>query len=216
MKTFLSIGTGEGIGFETAKYFAENGFRVILSSRNQEKLQKLASQLIAEGYHAHVRIVDAANPNEVQELINDVSQQYGIDTIHYNAALMKESNVFSTDVEEFGTHLTVDFLSAYATVHTAVSVMPQGGNILFTGGAFGVEPNAEYLAMSVDKAAVRMMVLGLFETLKLKNIHIGTVTVYGANQPNTDSVKEIGKAFYDLSQESKENWQAEVNAGNGI
>lgn len=34
MKTFLSIGTGPGIGFATAERFAREGFRVVLSARD--------------------------------------------------------------------------------------------------------------------------------------------------------------------------------------
>ncbi|CAN7522197.1 SDR family NAD(P)-dependent oxidoreductase [Rhizobium rhizogenes] len=36
MKTFLSIGSGPGIGLATAKRFAAEGYRIILTSRNQD------------------------------------------------------------------------------------------------------------------------------------------------------------------------------------
>ncbi|WP_249039759.1 SDR family NAD(P)-dependent oxidoreductase, partial [Pseudomonas marginalis] len=45
MKTFLSIGTGPGIGYETAARFALEGFRVVLSARNLEKTQALVKRL---------------------------------------------------------------------------------------------------------------------------------------------------------------------------
>ncbi len=35
MKTFLSIGSGPGIGLDTAIRFAREGYRVILTSRNK-------------------------------------------------------------------------------------------------------------------------------------------------------------------------------------
>lgn len=38
MKTFLSIGSGPGMGMATASRFAGEGFRVILSSRNKSNV----------------------------------------------------------------------------------------------------------------------------------------------------------------------------------
>lgn len=40
MKTFLSIGSGPGIGLDTAIRFAREGYRVILTSRNNVPLQE--------------------------------------------------------------------------------------------------------------------------------------------------------------------------------
>jgi len=40
MKTFLSIGTGPGMGLATAERFAGEGFRVILSARNETRTDK--------------------------------------------------------------------------------------------------------------------------------------------------------------------------------
>lgn len=40
MKTFLSIGSGPGIGLDTAIRFAREGYRVILTSRNNVHLQE--------------------------------------------------------------------------------------------------------------------------------------------------------------------------------
>ena len=38
MKTFLSIGSGPGMGFATAERFAREGFQVVLSARDAEQL----------------------------------------------------------------------------------------------------------------------------------------------------------------------------------
>jgi short-subunit dehydrogenase involved in D-alanine esterification of teichoic acids len=49
LKTFLSIGSGPGIGIATAERFAREGFRVVLTSRNPEKLGERATQLSNNG-----------------------------------------------------------------------------------------------------------------------------------------------------------------------
>ena len=42
------------------------------------------------------------------------------------------------------------------------------GTILLTGGGFSLAPNPEYISLSIGKAGVRAMTLGMFESLKQK------------------------------------------------
>ena len=70
MKTFLSIGAGPGIGLATAERFAREGFRVVLSARNETKTKELAGQLEAKGHKVEVRTVDAAEPSSVAALVS--------------------------------------------------------------------------------------------------------------------------------------------------
>jgi NAD(P)-dependent dehydrogenase (short-subunit alcohol dehydrogenase family) len=53
MKTFLSIGSGPGIGIATAERFAREGFRIVLTSRDTAKLSDRARRLKAGGYAHH-------------------------------------------------------------------------------------------------------------------------------------------------------------------
>jgi len=76
MKTFLSIGSGPGMGLATAERFAKEGFQVVLSARNASKTQELADQLKTKGYNVEVRTVDAGNPLSVASLIADVEEQF--------------------------------------------------------------------------------------------------------------------------------------------
>ncbi len=69
MKTFLSIGSGPGIGYATAERFAQEGFRIVLSARSIEKTQALAEKLIKQGHSVAVHKVDAADPASVAALV---------------------------------------------------------------------------------------------------------------------------------------------------
>ena len=90
MKTFLSVGTGPGMGLATAERFAKEGFRVILSARNAARTQELANQLEAKGYKAEARTVDTSDPASVAALIADLDTSFGpIDVLHYNASMRK-------------------------------------------------------------------------------------------------------------------------------
>jgi len=94
MKTFLSIGSGPGMGYATAERFAREGFQIVLSARHPGRTQELANRLRTKGYRVDIRTVDAADPESIAALINEVQREFGpIDVLHYNAASIRRQQL---------------------------------------------------------------------------------------------------------------------------
>ena len=73
------------------------------------------------------------------------------------------------------------------------------GAILITGGGLAITPYADYLPLSMDKAALRAMVQALTPVLNKKNIYIGTVQVTGVIGSNEKFLpKNIAEEFWKL------------------
>jgi NAD(P)-dependent dehydrogenase (short-subunit alcohol dehydrogenase family) len=82
-ETFLSIGTGPGIGFPTAERFAKEGFQIALAARGAAKTHQLADKLRWKGHTAEAGTVDSGDPESVAKLVAEVEKQYGsIDVLH--------------------------------------------------------------------------------------------------------------------------------------
>ncbi|MCX3263228.1 SDR family oxidoreductase [Pedobacter agri] len=82
-KTILITGGGSGIGLEAAKQFLEIGAKVIVTGRNQDKLnaaKKLYPSLIAIKS-------DAGNEADAQLLFDKVKELGGIDILYNNAGV---------------------------------------------------------------------------------------------------------------------------------
>ena len=82
-KTILITGGSAGIGLEAAKQFLEIGAKVIITGRNQEKLdaaQKLYPNLIALKS-------DVANEEDANSLFLQVKELGGIDILYNNAGV---------------------------------------------------------------------------------------------------------------------------------
>src|SRR6266436_6383641 len=144
MKTFLSIGTGPGMGLATAERFAGEGFRVILSARNETKTKELAGQLEAKGHKVGVRTVDAAEPSSIAALVSQVESQFaGIDVLHFNAASLRKATLADQPRETFNYDLAVNIGGAMVAAQAAApNMIARGsGSILFTGGGFGLQPH---------------------------------------------------------------------------
>lgn len=212
MKTFLSIGTGPGIGLETARRFGEAGFKVILSARTAAKTQALAAELAAQGISAEAITVDASNPSAVAALVQQVAKKHGsLDVVHYNAAAIRKATVEEQALDTFANDQAVNIAGALGAIQAAAPVMASaGGSILLTGGGFAVHPHPDYLSLSIGKAGIRAMALGLFPSFSEKGIHVATVTVACFVTPGSKEAKAIGEKFWTLHNEPKTAWTAEV------
>lgn len=213
MKTFLSIGSGPGMGLATAERFAKEGFQIVLSARNAAKTQELADQLTAKGYKIEVRTVDSGDPVSVTSLVSDVEKQFGaIDVLHYNAASMRKATLAEQPLDTFNGDLAVNIGGALAAAHAVTSNMSKrgSGTILLTGGGFALEPSPDYLSLSIGKAGIRAMAYGLFESFKEKGIHVATVTVAAFVSPGSKDAEAVAEHFWQLHAQAKGAWTVEV------
>jgi short-subunit dehydrogenase len=214
MKTFLSIGSGPGIGIATAERFAREGFRIVLTSRDIAGLSERARHLEAKGCTVDVKAVDAGDLASVSALIRETEAQFGpIDVMHFNAASMHSATIETQAPETFVPDLAVNIGAALvATQEVSRGMLKRGaGTILLTGGVFGITPHPEYLSLSIGKAALRALTHGLFEGFKDRGVHIATVTVATSVPPGSPEAQGIADTFWDLHSASPVAWTAEVN-----
>lgn len=212
MATFLSIGSGPGMGLATAERFAREGFQVVLSARSGDKAQDLAEQLKAKGYKAEARTVDAGDPESVAKLVSEVEQSHGgIDVLHFNAASMRNQTLTDQPRESFNTDLAVNIGGAIAATQAAAPKMltRRSGSVLLTGGGFALQPHPEYLSLSIGKAGIRALAQGIFETFKEKGVHVATVTVAGFVSTAEDA-NAVAEHFWQLHSQAKGSWEVEA------
>lgn len=213
MKTFLSIGTGPGMGLETAERFAREGYRVVLSARSLDKVNAMAQELQDKGLTAEARSVDAGNAASVASLVEGVIKDHGaIDVLHYNAAAVHKDTVLSQPLETFNSDLAVNIGGALASIQAALPSMAKNarGSILLTGGGFGLCPPPEFLSIGIGKAGLRALANGLFEDFKSKGVHIATVTVCMFVDPGSKDAKAVAEHFWTLHSQPKSDWTWEI------
>lgn len=216
MKTFLSIGAGPGMGFATAERFAKEGFQLILAARNAAKTGQLAEKLKSKGYKAEVRKVDSIDPESVAKLVAEVEKQYGaIDVLHYNAASVRKATLAEQPRDTFIGDLAVNIGGALVAAQAVAPKMEErkSGAILLTGGGFALAPSPDYLSLSIGKAGIRALALGLFEPFREKGIHVATVTVAAFVSPDSKEAASVAEHFWRLYSQPRDAWTAEANYG---
>lgn len=84
-KIVLVTGGGSGIGFSIARQFLENGAKVIITGRNEEKLQKAIEKLNDAG-EVNSFICDIREVTQIEELVAFIKDKYGkLDILINNA-----------------------------------------------------------------------------------------------------------------------------------
>ena len=217
-KTYLIVGVGPGIGMATAERFAQAGYRIVLASRNTEKLEQLAEPMRAAGADVMVEQVDSSDAGQVDALIQRRGSE--VDVLHYNAGALHYDAagalVFKmledTDVATIVSDIQINITGALVAIRSMVPFMSarKSGSILLTGGGPALKPYPESMTLNVGKAGLRMAAQALFEPLKAKGVHIATVTVFGGISPGSRETREIAEAFWRLHSQPPESWAWEV------
>ena len=152
----LVTGASEGLGREFAILAAQSGFDVILTARQEDKLQTLAHELV-RAYHVEVVVLPAnlADPEEVEQLWLDASKDRQIGILVNNAGLGR-NGPFADDENwpREAASLSVNVVAATILMKRAVAHMKaQGsGRILNVVSTAGFMPGPQMAVYHATKA----------------------------------------------------------------
>ena len=181
-KTIVVVGAGKGLGNHVAERFGKEGFRVVLMARNEQALENYRKAMTETGIETHVHVADAAHPETLAAAMEQVERQFGTpDVLVYNVGITAADEAGKMDSAELMRHYQADVASAYACVRQVATAEfgKKNGAIILTGGGLALYPLAQFIPLSLDKAALRTLAYILHDQLKPQGIFVGTVTVCG-------------------------------------
>ena len=122
-KTALVTGGGSGIGLAVARALLQEGARVVISGRHEDKLARAARELQAGdriSYHA----ADVGEPEQVRRLVEDTTRKCGrIDLLVNNAGInIKERGLRQLTPERWQRLIKANLDGAFYCIHY---VLPQ-------------------------------------------------------------------------------------------
>lgn len=166
-RTALITGGSSGIGFAIARAFLDNGCEVVITGRNQERLEKACKDL--DSKKVHPLVLNSAQPEEFDRaVIQAISLVEGgkIDILVNNAGVIKGQSLARTTVDDWNEVIDVNlrgvyFLSQAVARHMVDSEVE--GNILNISSSSALRPADR--PYSVSKWGVRGMTLGFAKSL---------------------------------------------------
>jgi len=93
-KVALVTGAASGLGFATAKAFAESGAAVVLADVNEKEVQTAAEELADKGFTTLAIRCDVSKDDEVEAMVKQTVKTFGrLDAAYNNAGIQ---NVLAT------------------------------------------------------------------------------------------------------------------------
>lgn len=154
----LITGGSSGIGKALALEAARRGAIVVVTARNEEKLEQVAKQcLLLSARPAFAYRMDATSPDDIDEVLDKIQHQVGgIDVLVNSAGLGEFTPAASQSYKTMRQMTDVNLLALmYISRCVARQMMDQGyGAIINLGSADGKIPTPNSAAYSASKAGV--------------------------------------------------------------
>ncbi len=203
-KTILIIGMGQGLSLGIAEKFGQEGYKVGMISRSADKLVGFQAKLKEQNIESEFATADVADTSQMLKAIEEIRSKLGsISVLQYNAVDYRMKHLMEETVEDLTTGFKISVGNAFASTMELLPELKQNkGSVLFTGGSSANYPSADMASISLGKAGIRNLALQLHEVLKGDNIFVGTVTISGGINPDseTHAPKILAQKFWDLNQ----------------
>ena len=134
-KVALMTGIGQGMGRATAKLFAQEGAKVVLTARGEDKLKETSDQIKKMGGTSLVVPADVSRRDQEKAAIDKAVQEFGRLDIIYSAAggnFAPSRKLQDVDEEFFSQTISNTVNSLYNLAHLARPIMKEqgGGSIV--------------------------------------------------------------------------------------
>ncbi|MBR2339043.1 MAG: 3-oxoacyl-ACP reductase FabG [Clostridia bacterium] len=158
MKTVLITGASRGIGAQTARLFAANGYAVAINyCCSCEAAQALVEEIVAAGGDAFVVQADVADAQQTADMVQQVLHRCGhIDVLIHNAGVASQKLLTDTTPDEWRKMMATHLDGAYHSCHAIVPDMVRRheGVILTVSSMWGITGASCEVAYSAAKAGL--------------------------------------------------------------
>ncbi|MFL6335805.1 MAG: SDR family oxidoreductase [Pyrinomonadaceae bacterium] len=173
-KVALVTGGNSGIGLATAKEFAREGARVVITGRDARTLEEAARAI---GGEALALRADAASLGEIDGLFAAVKERFGrLDVLFVNAGVAQFAPVEETTEELFDRIMDINFKGAYFTVKKALPLLADGASVILNTSVVAHVGFPAASVYSASKAALLSLVRTLSSDLAGRGIRVNAVS----------------------------------------
>ena len=128
-KVVLITGASRGIGAAAARLFAREGAAIVLAARGTDALDRLVTEVRADGGIADAVALDLADPASVRAAVDRVEELHGrMDGAFNNAAAIQQPGPLDTTSEEdIDQQFAVNFRAHWTAMTAEAALMRRSG-----------------------------------------------------------------------------------------
>ena len=177
-KVALITGGSSGIGKSIALTYAEAGAKVVIASRKQENLDKVAEEIRARGRESLAIATDVKIPEQVDNMVKQTVEKFGrLDIMVNNAGRGIPTQPLKISIKEWNHVLTLNLTGVFLGCIAAGKVMieQKQGKIINIASTAGVVGSPGMMHYSVAKAGVIMLTKNLATSWAEHNINVNCI-----------------------------------------
>lgn len=170
-KVVIVTGGSSGIGKALAFQFGKAGSKVVITGRNEERLNDVGQALDKQGIKNLCLKLDVANEQDNHQLVKETIATFGkIDVLINNAGISMRALFEEIEMDVFKKVMDINFYGTlYATKYCLPHILKSKGSIVGVSSINGYRGTPARSAYTASKYAMN----GFFESLRTEVMHRG-------------------------------------------
>ena len=192
----MITGGTSGIGFHCAAYLIQQGYQVILTGRNQDKIQDTINKL---GSSAAGYLVDSGNLDQLDRLISILqAKAQKIDGLFLNAGIFKPAEFEQTTESLFDETMNINFKGPFFAIQRFIPLLNNPSSVVLNTSIVVDKAFRNTAAYTASKAALESICKVLNLELAPKGIRTNVISPGVTKTPILEKAGMSSKAVEDL------------------
>ena len=174
----IITGATSGIGKATAKLFAQEGAKVIITGRRQDRGEEVISEIQALGGTCRFIQANHTDPEACSRVIEQTLTQYSrVNILFNNAGIVTSGTAVSVTEEDWHATLAINVTAVWRMSRLVIPIMrKQGGGVIVNNASdWAVVGARDALPYAVSKGAVAQMTRSMALDHAHENIRVNAV-----------------------------------------
>ena len=174
-KVAIVTGASSGIGEATAIAMAQEGAKVTVVARREERLKALTKNIAERGGQALPVVADISHPGQCKNAVDSTIERWGsVDILVNNAGVMYLGSVAFGEPEDWKRMFDINVLGLMYCTHAVLPAMKKrgSGHIVNISSVSGRQVSARSAAYSATKFAVGAFSEGLRKEVQKEKIRV--------------------------------------------
>jgi NAD(P)-dependent dehydrogenase (short-subunit alcohol dehydrogenase family) len=181
-KVAVIMGGSSGVGLKTAEMFLDEGAKVAICGRSEERLENAQTHLLSFGDEKDILALtcDVTSKSDVDSFINDAAEKFnGIDILVNAAGQSVMGYFFDITDEQWQEQIQLKYFAIIYAIRAAHPhlVKRGGGRIININATLAKEPERHMVATAATRAGLLNLSKTLSQELALDNILVNSVSL---------------------------------------